>query len=173
MFRRTIASALITAAAVAAALAYKALLESKEEPEKEENDDDEIRFIRISDDDEPKAKEPEMPKEVQEICAVYPYLNADFVKEELAKSAGLNAEYPEDTLVTVTHNAAFPEESGAKTFTEIMTDNGYICESDAPLLVSASRRFFTEEGAILSDVLNVANQANALGGTYQEYFIIK
>ena len=93
MFRRTIASALITAAAVAAALAYKALLESKEEPEKEENDDDEIRFIRISDDDEPKAKEPEMPKEVQEICAVYPYLNADFVKEELAKSAGLNAEY--------------------------------------------------------------------------------
>lgn len=37
--------------------------------------------------------------------------------------------------------------------------------------VVATRKFFTQPGAIISDILNVANQTNALQGVYEKYDI--
>ena len=37
--------------------------------------------------------------------------------------------------------------------------------------IKAYRKFFTVEGAVISDVLNVANQTNALKGEYKDYQI--
>ncbi len=174
MFRRTIAGALLTAAGIAAALVYKTLADQKEEKKEPEEEEEEIRFIRISDtDEEPEKDIRTRPQQVQEICSVYPYLDPDFVEEELRKDHIHMDEYPEDTLIQITHNAVFPNAETAETFVQIMKDSGYTAESDAPLLVTVSRRFYTVEGAVLSDVLNVANQVNALEGTYHEYFILR
>lgn len=157
MFRRTLFSALAVAAGTAAALLIRSLTD-KDEPETEE--DEEIRFISIKDDDTPEA--------VQQVCAVYPDLDPDFVAGLLSRSSELNARYPEDTLVAVTHNVSFPEKEMEAIFVDIMEPAGYEC-TGADDGVKAVRKFFTVEGAVLSDVLNVANQTNALSGEYKGY----
>ena len=160
MFKRAIFSALAVAAGTAAALLIVSK-KDKDEPENEEADD-EIRFVSIKDDDTPEA--------VQEVCAVYPYLETEFVAGLLARSSELNKKYPEDTLIMVTHEVAFPSKELAAVFTDIMEPAGYAC-SGTENTVKASRKFFTVEGAILSDVLNVANQTAALKGQYTDYQI--
>ena len=181
MFRRSIAGALAIALGVAAGIALNAISKrNKEQEEDYEDDDDEIHFIRISDDDEDEEpEEPEEPAkpvqaagpEVEEVCGLYPYLTHDFVAETLAKNGELNAAYPEDTLITLNHRIGFENTEEADKFAEIMETANYEIKKGKNNSVTASKKLFTEEGAIISDILNVANQASALNGTYKKYTI--
>ena len=80
-----------------------------------------------------------------------------------------NEQYEEDTLLTVSHKAGFPSEELKNQFMDIMDTHGYTCTCDGEGTVTASRKFFMENGAVVSDILNVANQTCALKGTYQDY----
>ena len=175
MFKRTVLSALAIAAGVGAGLLLKVLQDKKNETAEDEYDDDEeIHFIRINDDDD-EAEEPaaaeqtEISPEVREISGLYPYLKPEFIGSLLDKNDELNKAYPEDTLITLVHNAAFADKSEAEGFVEIMEPAGYQCAVQEDGTVSASKKLFTEEGAIISDILNVANQTAALKGTYKDY----
>lgn len=173
MFRRTVLSAFAIAAGVAAGILLKVLQDSKEERENDYDDDEEIHFIRINDDDDDEtetAPESEVSPEVKEICGLYPYLKAEFVSDLLNKNSSLNSEYPEDTLITLAHSIGFDDEKTAAEFTEIMETAGYQCQAEGTA-VTASKKLFTEDGAIISDIMNVANQAGALKGTYKDYQI--
>ncbi|MBR2812928.1 MAG: hypothetical protein IKD69_16255 [Solobacterium sp.] len=158
------ATAAITAAAVAA-VAYEKIKQDKEKDENE--DDDEIHFVKITDDEEEVKEE---DSAVKEVLAIYPYLDAEFVSGVLAKDAEFNEKYPEDTLVNVIHKVTFADVEKAASFTDIMEPAGYKVEANGQE-IEASRRFFTEPGAIISDVLNVANQTKALEGTYTDYTV--
>ena len=176
MFHKTIFGALIAAAAAGALVAVKVLKDQNKEegePEKDEEDED-VHFIRIEDGDAPEEKKEErqLSPEVQEVVAVYPYLNPDFVEETLGKNDELNREYADDTLVTVTHHAEFSDAEELKAFDEILTNGGYEVKTE-DLKADASRKFYTQAGAVISDILNVANQTAALKGTYTGYDITK
>ncbi len=181
MFKRTILSAFVVAAGVGAGLLLKVLQDKKEEQKDEYDDDEEIHFIRINDDDEDTegpaetAKEPaaetEVSPEVKEICGLYPYLTPEFVGSLLAKNGELNQAYPEDTLITLTHDSAFENGRAAEDFAEIMETAGYQCRTENETEVFAAKKLFTEDGAIISDILNVANQAAALKGSYKNYTV--
>ncbi len=80
-------------------------------------------------------------------------------------------EYPENTLVTMNHKAKFETPEVLKEFTEIAEQNGYAVENLSETSCIASRKMFTQAGSILSDIFNMANQVNALGGTYGGYRI--
>lgn len=144
--------------------------EEAEEPAEEEKPAE----IPI-DDGEPKEKEPEeekeYPEQVDAIAQLYPYLARDFILEQFNRNDAFNSQYPEDTLVTITHKAKFPDEKTLDAYTKIAEENGYTSKkiSDTESLIS--RRFFTEDTAILSDIYNVANQAACLKGTYEGYDI--
>ena len=163
MFQRTLAGALLIAAGTAAGLAYKLIRDRRNEMPGED-DDDEIRFISITDDEEPE----EISNEAKELCTVYPYLDPSFADHMLKENADLNERYPEDTLVTITHTVSFADEKSADEFADIMEPNGYEIIKDGNDL-QAVRRFFTRDGAIVSDILNVANQTEALNGVYRNY----
>ena len=181
MFRRSILGAFAIAAGIAAGLVLHAISRNSEEEEDIYDDDDEIHFIRINDDDEEpeEAEEPEEKKqksgpfgpEVQEVCGLYPYLTADFVAETLAKNGELNAAYPEDTLITLTHSVGFENKEDADKFAEIMETANYQISTGKNNTLKAAKKLFTEDGAVISDVLNVANQASALRGKYKKYTI--
>ncbi len=164
----------VTTLAVAAAAASVACWKMwKDKKEEKQEKDDEIHFIKIEDaeDETPKTYSAEgKSTEVQEIAAVYPYLDPSFIETILAKDKEFNATYEEDVLVTVTHVVKFSDAEERKAFVEIMEVSGYTTELDGEI-VKASRKFFTESGAIISDILNVANQTNALMGEYVEYSI--
>ena len=171
MFQRTLFKALSVAVGVLAVAVVKTVLDSRED---KYEDDEEINFIRISDEDEEPAVYDASGKseEVQQICAVYPYLNPDFVAERLAQNAELNEKYPAETLLSITHSVHFSDSNAAEEFSRIMEDAGYVCVDRSDYAVAATRNLFAEEGAVTSDVLNVANQTVALKGTYESFEIL-
>lgn len=197
MFRRSILGVLTIAAGVGAALALKYLsdVENQEEDDRDLFDgDEEVHFIHIDDDDsisrdledDYEAEIPSFDKkeeviveekeddllgdDVKEICAVYPYLKPAFVDDLLHKNDEFDEKYPEGTLVTISHAMKFTDDQSSEIFMKIADEAGYVC-TKVGLSITATKKIFTQSGAIISDILNVSNQALALGGEYLEYTI--
>lgn len=183
MFHKTIIGAAIIAAAAGAVVLAKVIKDHMDEDHKDdedEEDDDEVHFIKIdADPEEENEEEPQQfdasgkSEEVQEVCGVYPYLNPDFVEEMLAKNSEFNAMFENDTLITITHKVTFENHADLETFLDIMDAAGYICVQLSDHEMTSQKKLFTEEGAILSDILNVANQTAALHGVYESQSIAK
>lgn len=171
MSRKSILAFSAIALAAASALAAYTLKKSKKA---QENEDDEIHFIKIEDGDvDEKKVNPsfeEKSDEVKEVASVYPYLDLDFIEKILNKNDEFNSSYEEDSLVTVMHHVRFAIAEERKAFEEIMGLSGYETTTQDDKVV-ATRKFFTQPGAIISDILNVANQTNALQGVYEKYDI--
>ena len=171
MSRKSILAFSAIALAAASALAAYTLKKSKKT---QENEDDEIHFIKIEDGDvEEKKVNPsfeEKSDEVKEVASVYPYLDLDFIEKILNKNDEFNSSYEEDSLVTVMHHVRFAIAEERNAFEEIMGLSGYETTTQDDKVV-ATRKFFTQPGAIISDILNVANQTNALQGVYEKYDI--
>ncbi len=171
MSRKSILTAGMLALATVGTAAAVYLLKKKDEDK-----DEEIHFIKIDDGEEPKEKSVKTysaegkSEEVQEIAAVYPYLDPDFIEKILNKNDEFNTSYEEDVLVTVQHRVKFDQEEERKAFVEIMELSGYETAVKEDTVI-ASRKFFTQPGAIISDILNVANQTLALQGVYEDYDI--
>ena len=162
MFRRVIGAAVAATAVIAAGALVKLLLDDAEDFEEE---DDEVNFINIEDGDA------EIPAEVQEIAKLYPYLDHKFIAEQFARNDVFNKEYPEDTLITISHKAKFKDAWTLEEYTKIVEENGYTAERLNETENIISKKMFTTEGAILSDIYNVANQVAYLKGTYEGYKI--
>lgn len=163
--------ALAVAVGIGAVVAVKLLKDQKETENKEVEDDNEVHFITLSDGDgvaQPTYDASNRSPEVQEVCGVYPYLNPDFVEELLAEASSLNGMFEQDTLVTIHHYVSFDNEKNREAFCDIMTAAGYECAEEG-----ITKKVFVEDGAIISDILNVANQASVLNGNYQNYSIQK
>ena len=171
MSRKSILAFSAIALAAASALSAYTLKKSKKT---QENEDDEIHFIKIEDGNvEEKKVDPsfeEKSDEVKEVASVYPYLDLDFIEKILNKNDEFNSSYEEDSLVTVMHHVRFAIAEERKAFEEIMGLSGYETTTQDDKVV-ATRKFFTQPGAIISDILNVANQTNALQGVYEKYDI--
>ena len=181
MFHKTIIGAAIAAAAVGAVVLAKILKDRKDEEkdtDEDEAENDEVHFIKIDadpeeDEEEPKFDASDKPEEVQEVCGVYPYLDPDFVEGQLGKNSEFNAMFENDTLITITHKVTFEDHANLETFLDVMDAAGYICVQLSDHEMTAQKKLFTEEGAILSDILNVANQTAALHGVYESQTIAK
>ena len=162
MFRRTIGAAFAAAAIIAAGAVIKILLDDTNGFEEE---DDEVNFINIED------GEVEVSPEIIEIAKLYPYLDKKFIAEQFARNGAFNKEYPEDTLITIAHKAKFPDAYTMEEYSKIVEENGYTVEKLDETENIISKKMFTTDGAILSDIYNVSNQVACLKGTYEGYKI--
>lgn len=165
---RKLLGAAIAATAVTAAVVT--VLSKKKE--KEEVEEEPVHFINIDDvsDEEEKVNE-EVSEEVKEIAAIYPYLSSSFIAEQFARNDAFNAEYPEDALVAISHKARFSHLEEKEQFLEIAKENGYDVEELNTKEIVVAKKLYSTDGAILSDIYNVANQVNCLNGTYEGYKI--
>ena len=173
MFRKTVFGVLAVAAAAAAVVAVRYVANKRKDAQEEGLDEgDEVRFIEINEEEteddvadlqQDKADEDE---DVLEVSSLYPYLSTSFIAQTLSRNEEFNTNFPEDTLVSVLHTCQFDDMRSLLNFEAIMADAGYISQHDDNLEVRSAKRFFSEEGAIISDILNVANQAAALDGRY-------
>lgn len=178
MFRRFLALAAATGAAIAVTAAVKTVSRKKNSAPEEE-DDDSVNFIEIdSDEEESSEKKEEAPAEqkeyapeVKEISELYPYLGLDYIEEQLKRNDAFNTEYPEDTLVTISHKAEFESDDAKFSFRTIAEQNGYEVKDLGEKECLAVHKMFTQNGAILSDIFNVANQVGCLKGSYEGYKI--
>lgn len=174
MARKSIFGALAVAAGVSAAIAVRLYKDTRR---KHEDKDEEVHFITIdSDDDEKKETDADdvkgKPEEVKEVCSVFPYLKPEFVEEILAKEGEFSELNDDDSLVSLTHTVTLEDYGSMEQFVSIMDGAGYGIEVEGNT-AKVTRRFFARQGAIASDILNVANQTVALGGSYDHYEIMK
>lgn len=152
---------LLTASVAAvASVAVRRLLEQKSEQDAADQDDEELHFVKLEDEAESYGPQ------VKEIAVLYPYLSEKFIAAELAKNETYNQQFPTDTLVHVAYLIAFSNADKCDTFVKAVADKGYDVQVSEDLQVQVSRQFFTEDGAILSDIYNVANQAACLDGQW-------
>ena len=167
MLKRLLGAAIVVAG-VGAAVAAKLLNDQKKNTVEPEEDND-VHFITLADGDginEPSFDASDKSEEVQEICGVYPYLNPDFVENLLDNSEEFNQMFEKDTLITIHHHVLFDNQHKLTAFGDIMSAAGYEVSEEG-----VSKRIFTEDGAIISDILNVANQAAVLDGVYDTFSI--
>lgn len=194
---KLIASAAAAAAVGVIAAVYNNRKDANEEVKKDDaaSDDDAVSFIDIEDGAEPAspetkpeeaAVEEEKPEETQPaeeeaaganeldaIAQLYPYLSKEFIAQQFAKNADYNREYPADTLVRLIHTVQFDDPAALTSFEEIARRRGYEIEPSGDHEVKISRRLFTENGAILSDIYNVANQTACLNGSWLGVDIVR
>lgn len=172
---RKIIGAAVAATAVTAAVVATVVTKKKQEKEVEE--EEQVHFINIDDGDETEEVEEqkeeceEVSDEVKEIASIYPYLSTSFVAEQFARNDVFNEKYPEDTLVTISHKARFSHLDEKEQFCSIAKDNEYEVEELSEKEVLVKKKMYSTDGAILSDIYNVANQVNCLNGTYEGYQI--
>lgn len=174
MSRKNVFLSALGALAVGAIAAGAVVLLKNKKEETEEKEEG-IHFITIEDGEEtptsPKTYSAEgKSEEVQEIAAIYPYLDPNFIEEVLDKNSSFNESFEEDRLITIQHHVKFDDSAERKAFCEIMELGGYETSEQFDEAI-AQRKFFVEDGAIVSDILNVANQTNALQGKYLDYDI--
>lgn len=172
---RKIIGAAVAATAVTAAVVATVVTKKKQEKEVEE--EEQVHFINIDDGDETEEVEEQKEEcevvsdEVKEIASIYPYLSTSFVAEQFARNDVFNEKYPEDTLVTISHKARFSHLDEKEQFCSIAKDNEYEVEELSEKEVLVKKKMYSTDGAILSDIYNVANQVNCLNGTYEGYQI--
>lgn len=172
MFKKMFAVAFATGAAVAAAVVYKVVTDKAARDNEPEEKDDQVHFISIDDEEEEESTAvSENLDQIMEIAALYPNLDMKFVAEQFARNEAFNTQYPTDTLIEITHKAKFDDPKTLEGFAKICADNGYTFEKLSDTEGTVTHSFFTEDGAILSDIYNIANQTNYLKGIYEGYNI--
>ena len=162
---------------------------AEEEPEeKEENVLDELQAMlrdELSDDTSSLLgeQEPEVTQEavlavkkpysseVLQISELYKYLDKDFIEELYLKNGEFSGRFPVDTLIRISHTCKFDDTDVMREFERIAVNNGYAAEEINEHQTVVSRKMFTEDGSILSDIFNVSNQVAALNGKYDSYHI--
>lgn len=175
MARKSLMAAVLAAGLVSTGIVIRSLL--NDTLKYDEDDDDEINFINITEEeaddneDEEELVKEEVSPEAQEIAGLYPYLKTDFIAEQFGRNEIFNREYPEDTLVTISHKAKFETEEMMQEFAKIAEENGYQANTIDATENLITKKMFTEDGSILSDIFNVANQVACLNGTYEGYRI--
>ncbi len=109
--------------------------------------------------------------EVEQIAELYQFLDKDFIEELFYKNSEFTTKFPVDTLIRLSHKCYFADTAIMREFERIAVNNGYAAEEMNDHETVVSRKMFTEEGSILSDIFNVANQVEALRGSYEGYRI--
>ena len=144
----------------------------------EEKPADEQSVDEQAEEEEPEETQPAEEEaaganELDAIAQLYPYLSKEFISQQFAKNADYNREYPADTLVRLIHTVQFDDPAALTSFEEIARRRGYEIEPSGDHEVKISRRLFTENGAILSDIYNVANQTTCLNGSWLGVDIVR
>ena len=168
MFRRSIIAALMTAA-VTAAVTAAAVITAKVITENEDNKDEEDEGVHFIDLEEEEEKE--LKPEIAAVKDLYPFLDTDFIETQFERNPEFNRQYPADTLITMSHKAKFADRETNEKYVGIAKENGFETEAIGAFEIVITRKFFTSEGKILSDIYNVANQVCALNGIYEGYRI--
>lgn len=151
---------IMAAAAVGAVVVAKKVLDKKSEAEEEE-----VELIEVGN--------PQESDEVLELKTVYPFLPANFLEETLANENSYAERFMSGEEVRIVHQVAYDSQESAEDFKDILASSGYTVSEEEALAYRVERKFVYEEGAIASDIFNVANQVIALGGNYHETFVEK
>lgn len=126
---------------------------------------EEVMFVEIDDNDD---SEQEFGYVVDELKEIYPYLQTSFINAIYQDNEQFDNQYT--GKIKVNHAIVFEDENDCNIFIDVSNENGYDVSKEG-LKVYLDSYFENEKGRIMSDILNVANQAVCLNGSYTGYKI--
>ncbi len=104
------------------------------------------------------------------ISELYPYLSLNFIRAVYDLKESLANEYPYDRYVLLLHRISFVTIDELRQFTEIVLDHDYqINVDEGKMIVDVIKEFINEDGKILANIFEIANQARLLNGEYEGY----
>jgi|GEM_PF-2904977 len=108
----------------------------------------------------------------QQISNMYAYLEPEFIRSVYDLKDVIAANYPLDEAVIVLHRINFDSLEDLRQFVEIVSNHGYNVNVDEnKMIVDIFRRYINSDGKILTNIFEIANQANLLRGHYEGYRI--
>lgn len=143
--------------------------------EESENIEDEY-LDSLADELEKALKEDEVQDEKKDVYAMinelYPYLSLNFVRAVYDLKEEIAAEYPLDEKLVLLHRISFENIEDLRQFTEIVLDHDYRVNVDEnKMIVDVFKWFKNEDGKILTNIFEIANQARLLNGSYEGYHV--
>ncbi len=106
------------------------------------------------------------------INELYPYLNMNFIRSVYDLKEEIADTYPLDARVLLLHRIGFVVLDELRQFVEIVLDHGYRVNVDEDkMIVDVFKVFDNEDGKILANVFDIANQARVLDGSYEGYHV--
>ncbi len=106
----------------------------------------------------------------EKISELYPYLSSNFIRAVYDLKESLANEYPYDRYVLLLHRISFVTIDELRQFTEIVLDHDYqINVDEGKMIVDVIKEFINEDGKILANIFEIANQARLLNGEYEGY----
>ncbi len=106
------------------------------------------------------------------INELYPYLGMNFIRSVYDFKEDIASSYPLATDVILLHRISFVVLDELRQFVEIVLDHGYRVNVDEyKMIVDVMKEFNNEDGKILANVFDIANQAKVLNGNYEGYHV--
>ena len=103
----------------------------------------------------------------------YSYIPASIVRTIYELKGQLELEYPAGIDVIVLHRVSFKDIDNLRKFVEIGLSHDYSINADEKkMIVDIFKEFENEEGRILKNILEIANQCYVLEGAYEGYNVI-
>lgn len=141
----------------------------------EEKNDSEQAYLDELADELKEALEVDTAEESEKdiydkVNELYPYLSRNFVRAVYDLKESLANEYPDDRFVLLLHRISFVTLEELRQFTEIVLDHEYqINVDEEKMIVDVIKEFINEDGKILANIFEIANQARVLNGEYEGY----
>lgn len=168
----------------------KEVKREEKEPEKEKPEDivetkrevkqsyvsslfEDLRKQMLAEDELKRQKELMNSDAYQKIHDAFPSLSIGFVRSVYDLKDSFASENPSAKTIILLHRCTFRNVEDLRSYVEIVLNHDYNINADErKLIVDTFKRMANADGKIMTNIFEVANQANVLNGVYEGYRII-
>jgi len=116
----------------------------------------------------------EKVKAYESIAKMYPYLQGSFIRNVYSLKDAIAHDYNIDEEIILLHRINFVEIESLRRFVEIVTSHDYTVNVDEnKMIVDVLKGFVNEDGKILANIFDIANQAKVLLGEYEGFKVFE
>lgn len=134
---------------------------------------EDLRKQMLAEDEAKRQKELMNSEAYQKIHDAFPSLSIGFVRSVYDLKDGFASENPSAKSIILLHRCTFKNVEDLRSYVEIVLNHDYNINADEKkLIVDTFKRMANADGKIMTNIFEVANQANVLNGVYEGYRII-
>jgi len=134
---------------------------------------EDLRKQMIEEDEKKRVLDAKKAEVYVKIHELYPYLSQAFVGSVYDLKEDINNEFPLNIDIILLHRLVFDDLDKLRQFVEVVLRHEYAINADEnKMIVDVFKEFENSDGRILSNIFEIANQANLLGGYYDGYRVM-
>lgn len=134
---------------------------------------EDLRKQMMAEDEALQQKEMANSDVYTKIHDAFPSLSVSFVRSVYDLKDSFASENPQESSIILLHRILFKNVDELRSFVEIVLNHDYNINADeSKMIVDTFKQVANADGKIMTNIFEVANQANVLNGVYEGYRII-